>query len=491
MLSTRSRKSAGMRIRCSHPARQTRSGENDRTAANTRSENVSDGIRSTTRTGMPAARARSTPTTSPRLETTPARVAARRPSRVRSIRFCSVVPDPLMSPTSRTPKPPGWPALHRRSTMVYPETNTAARPAGPRSPTARRMEGIFPELTRRFDATKPLGYLNFATGSPDARFRKFLADVFGHLGDVPVREPWAVAGAWLLRSLDELERSGSAAFRDAAQARLVVTAAFEHLPGVYRAHHSDLLAHQPDGQLFTAYFLARASEAVLRDRAKRPDAGPEALAAAAVSALNEYVGYRPIAVLETRPQTDYYPHEKVCPVPLYFPGSGVAPGRYADLIRPALELIAQTDPALREEACLDPDRLDELSLDPRAADHFHPVNKRPNVLFGEWDPHRIDSRGYYRRFVLRQPTLDALLTWIGEGPAGEPSERRFEAAAVLAGTILMGAGVSGAGPTYYDSTVTLATLVQRIARYRDEFYRRLLASLPGRHGERLRDEASK
>src|SRR5436305_731098 len=113
-----------------------------------------------------------------------------------------------------------------------------------------------------------------------------------------------------------------------------------------------------------------------------PDADPPALAAAAVAALNDYVGYRPIAVLETRPQTDFYPHEKVCPVPLYFPGSGVAPGGYADLIRPALELIAQTDPALREEACLDPEKLEELAIDPRASDHFHPVNKRPNVLFG-------------------------------------------------------------------------------------------------------------
>jgi hypothetical protein len=353
------------------------------------------------------------------------------------------------------------------------------------------MHGIVPELTRRFDAAKPLGYLNFAAGNPDSRFRKFLADVFGFLDERPDPAPTATVAAWLSHTLAELEQSGSAAFRDTAQARKVIAAAFDHVPTLYRAHHADLLAHQPDGVLFNAFFLARACEAVLRERAKRPDAEPEALAAAAVAALNDYVGYRPIAVLETRPQTDYYPHEKVCPVPLYFPGSGVAPGRYADLIRPALELVSQTDPALREEACLDPERLEELSLDPRAADHFHPVNKRPNVLFGEWDPHRIDSRGFYRRFVLRQPTLDALLTWIAKGSSGEQSERRFEAAAVLAGTILMGAGVSGAGPTYYDSTVTLATLVQRIARYRDDFYRRLLAALPGRHGERLREEATK
>ena len=62
---------------------------------------------------------------------------------------------------------------------------------------------------------------------------------------------------------------------------------------------------------------------------------------------------------------------------------------------------------------------------------------------------------------------------------------------MLAGTILMGAGVSGAGPSYHDSTVTLSKLVPRIARYRDAFYQRLLKALPGPHGERLREEAEK
>ena len=35
----------------------------------------------------------------------------------------------------------------------------------------------------------------------------------------------------------------------------------------------------------------------------------------ALALLNDYIGYRPIAVLETRPNTEYYPHEKVRPVP--------------------------------------------------------------------------------------------------------------------------------------------------------------------------------
>ncbi|MGH7193062.1 MAG: hypothetical protein ACREJM_05940, partial [Candidatus Saccharimonadales bacterium] len=65
-----------------------------------------------------------------------------------------------------------------------------------------------------------------------------------------------------------------------------------------------------------------------------------------------------------------------------------------------------------------------------------------------------------------------------------------ESAAVLAGTILMASCMSGRGPETHDSGVTLATLVPRIAAFRDEFYERLLAEQTGSHGERLRAEAA-
>jgi hypothetical protein len=354
------------------------------------------------------------------------------------------------------------------------------------------MDGIYHELSRKTDPAKLLGYLNFSDGRPDPRFQKGLADAFGHLLDGGDPAPWNTLPAWLARALAELQASGAAAFRDTTQAAAVIDAALVKLPGAYRAHHADLLAHQDAAGLFTPFFLARACEAVLRQGG--PWTEPDRVVTGAVQFLNDYVGYRPIAVLETRPNTEYYPHEKVRPVPVYLAGAGVAPGRYADLVRPALDLLVQTDPVLLDEACFDPALLDELAFDPRAHDHFHPVNKRPNVLFGEWDAQTIDARGFYRRFVLRQMTLDTLLTWVNPpvGTAvGERGERLFEAAAVLAGTVLMGAGVSGTGPGYYDSTVTLSKLVPRIARYRDAFYQRLLKALPGPHGDRLRDEAEK
>jgi len=355
------------------------------------------------------------------------------------------------------------------------------------------MDGLNHELSRRTDPSKLLGYLNFSDGRPDPRFQKGLADTLGFLIESGEAAPWETAARWLLATLAELNASGAAAFRDTTQASAVIPAALLRLPAAYREHHADLLHHQPDSELFTPFFLARCFEAVLKQGA--PWDETDRLVGGAVSLLNDYVGYRPIAILETRANTDFYPNEKVRPIPVYLKGAGVAAGRYADLLRPALELLTRTEPILLEEACFDPEKLDELAFDPRAHDHFHPVNKRPNVLFGEWDPHTIDNQGHFRRFVLRQMTLDTLLTWVdppsGVFAGGERSERLFESAAVLAGTILMGAGVSGSGPNYHDSTVTLAKLVPRIARYRDGFYQRLLKDLPGSHGERLRAESEK
>ena len=354
------------------------------------------------------------------------------------------------------------------------------------------MDGIIHELSRKADPAKLLGYLNFSDGRPDPRFQKGLADALGVLFESGDAAPWETATRWLAHSLKELADSGAAAFRDITQASAVVPLALIRVPAAYRAHHADLLGHQPDSELFTPFFLSRSCEAVLRQGAPWDDT--DRIVNGTVAYLNDYVGYRPIAILETRANTDYYPHEKVRPIPVYLQGVGVASGRYADLMRPALELLTHTEPILLDEASFDPNKMDELAFDPRAHDHFHPVNKRPNVLFGEWDPHTIDNNGYFRRFVLRQMTLDTLLTWV-DPPAGqevgERSERLFEAAAVLAGTILMGAGVSGSGPNFHDSTVTLAKLVPRIARYRDGFYQRLLKDLPGQHGTRLRAEAEK
>ena len=156
----------------------------------------------------------------------------------------------------------------------------------------------------------------------------------------------------------------------------------------------------------------------------------------------------------------------------------------------ALEILRATDPGLLAEAQFDPDLLDELALDVRAYDHGHPVNRRPNYVFGEWDPHHIDNQGRYRRYVAREDHAR-------RPPGARRSGRRRPTAAtccgrraaVLAGTMLMATGVSGAGPSAHDSATTLAVLLPRIARYRDAFYEQWLRKRGGDHGDRLRQEA--
>ncbi len=174
--------------------------------------------------------------------------------------------------------------------------------------------------------------------------------------------------------------------------------------------------------------------------------------------------------------------------PLYLKGAGVAFGPYHDLVTRALDILRGTDSTLRAEAQFDLDLLDELAVDLRAYDHGHPVNRRPNYVFGEWDPHHLDNQGRFRRYVARKITLDALLDRVQTPGPLDRDELLTEAAAVLAGTLLMATGISGQSPTSHDSTTTLATLLPRIARYRDVFYEQLLRRLEGAHAARLRDE---
>ena len=172
-----------------------------------------------------------------------------------------------------------------------------------------------------------------------------------------------------------------------------------------------------------------------------------------------------------------------------FAARAAAPGPYRELVETALAILDATDPALLFDAMFALEQLDELAFDPRAYDFDHPVNKRPNYLFGQWDMNRLDNAGRCRRFVLQQATLDAMLDRLSQHGRLSRKQVLFEEAAVLAGTMLMGSGVSGNRPDAHDSTVTLATLVQKIAIYRDAFYEQLLGRLHGAHAERLRAEA--
>lgn len=348
------------------------------------------------------------------------------------------------------------------------------------------MNPVHSELSTRVPPASILGWLNFADGRPDARFEKALNDLFAALLERGEAEPMEAARTWLESQCDTLAESGQAAFKDLTQARQVLRLAFVRFPAAWLAFHKDLLRHQTPAFVFNSFLMARACEAVLSEGG--PWTEEARILSGTIARLNDYVGYRPIPVFETRPQTDLYPHEKIRPVPLYIRGVGVAAGPYSSLVGGALEILRTLDPDLLAQSSFDLARLDELAVDPRAYDHNHPVNRRPNYLFGEWDPHLLDSKGMYRRFVVRQCVLDAMMQKPRES---QNPEVLTEASAVLAGTILMASGFSGEGPTWHDSDVKLGNLAPKIARYRDMYYQKLLDTLPERHQKRLREEAKK
>ena len=205
----------------------------------------------------------------------------------------------------------------------------------------------------------------------------------------------------------------SPVFADAEQARAVLGLVFQAVLPAYRRHHRDLLFHLSDGELLRPLFIGRVAEAVLAE-------GPSweetpRIVAGALARLNDFLGHRPLAVLNTAQKIEPYPHERVRPIPWFIAGAGVGVGIYHDVISLALDLLRDTDPALLEAAWFDPKLLDELAIDPRAYDFNHPVNKRPNYHFGQWDPHHLDGQGRYRRFVVQQVTLDALLERVQRG----------------------------------------------------------------------------
>jgi len=334
-----------------------------------------------------------------------------------------------------------------------------------------------------------LGYLNFSEGRPDPRVARQIDDAYVVLIERGSADPCADLHAWLRADLASLKSAGQA-FQNTTQAEAVLELAFGRVLPEYRRFHADLLFHQGPRDLFQAFFVARVLEAVLSQGGPWPE--ERRIVAGALRQLNDFAGHRPAAILETRPRGEAYEHEKVRPIPLYIRGAGVAHGRYHDLVARGLEILAATDRDLLAEAGFDPQLLDELAVDPRAFDFAHPVNRRPNYTFGEWDPNHIDNQGRYRRYVARQVTLDALLERMADPGGLDPSEALAEAATVFAGTLLMATAMSGAGPGAHDSGTTLATLVPRVARLRDSFYGLLLERLreAGPHGARLRQEAA-
>jgi hypothetical protein len=290
--------------------------------------------------------------------------------------------------------------------------------------------------------------------------------------------------AWLEDALRRLHEQGAPGFGEVTQAREVLQSAREVLKG-YREYHADLLAHLDDAELFQPFFLVRVFEAILVERALE---GDDPLVTRVIRRLNDFVGHRPVALFETRPEGEPYPHEKHRPVPVWIAGAGAACGPWREVLEKTLELLRDTSPAILADAQFDRDALEEIALDMRAYDHLHPANRRTNYVFGEWDPHHLDGKGRFCRYVIRKVVLEALMERVKQLSLHSRGEAVWEGAAVLAGTVLMASGVSGSTPSAHDSSTSLASLIPRIARYRDAFYQELLTRMEGAHAERIRQE---
>ncbi|MEQ9411940.1 MAG: hypothetical protein RIK87_29770 [Fuerstiella sp.] len=327
-----------------------------------------------------------------------------------------------------------------------------------------------------------LGYLNFSDGTPGVRFRSGLNDLF-RTNELPA-DMGGIRDA-MLAQLRLLAESGESAFQSTAQAEHAIVSALDVVLPAYREHHSDLLFHLTADDFLQPFFLAWVFEATLAAGAAVGWTDPDQLAVVALRRLNNYVGYRPVAVLENDRRMEVYDHERFCPIPLYLKDAGVAAGRYHDLIDATLTFIGSLPDQMTGPAHFCLDHLDELCLDVRAHDHLHPVNKRTNYMFGEWDPEVIDTKGFYRRFVVRCIILESLQQWMDSNSAMAPEERLFDASAVLAGTILMASAISGAGPDTYDSSVSLTSLLPMVARQRDSFYQSLMETSSGSRRKRL------
>lgn len=347
------------------------------------------------------------------------------------------------------------------------------------------MELTAPTWTLPAALERVLGYLNFSSGGTDPMFFSALNYLYEHAQQENPRQCLATLEVRLREGLHQLRRE-KAAFADVVQAEAAIDLLFQHGLAGYRAFHQDLLGNLSDQQLFQPFFLGRFWECLLAQ------GGPwhevERIIRGALDQLNDYVGMRPVAVLENR-SCRPYDHERFRPIPLYIRHAGVAHGPYREIVQRALDILSRVPAQFTVPAQFDWDSLEELALDIRTFDFDHPRSRAPNYIFGMWDPHTLNRHGRYCRFVVLDITLQALWERVEKTGGRSREELQWEAGVVLAGTILMSSATCGGRPNAFDSTVTLPSLLQQVADLRDEYYLHVLEWMAPKHREYLRKEA--
>ena len=270
------------------------------------------------------------------------------------------------------------------------------------------MKQHHPDLDVRTLAQEILGYLNFSSGAADVKFLKNLSDLFGIL-DRPSEKTRRPGVGWAIFC------ANSSAFCTASRTPSAPSSRPRPCCEFFSTRPCPAIASftatcsfiRPTSSSFSRF----SSAAWPRPCCGRAGRGTRAerIVRGAIAWLNDYLGHRPVAVLHNEQKIQPYEHEWVRPIPLYIQGAGVAYGPYRELVETALAILRETDPAIFFDAHFPLEQLDELAFDPRAYDFDHPVNKRPNYLFGQWDLQHLDNAGRCRRFVLQQVALDGML----------------------------------------------------------------------------------
>ncbi|MEX0587049.1 MAG: hypothetical protein WD176_10420, partial [Pirellulales bacterium] len=144
-----------------------------------------------------------------------------------------------------------------------------------------------------------VGYLSFSSGKSDPKFLAALNQLYpvavAKWLDAELK-PWQRLGRLLSSAIQQFAQTPEGA-SDRVQAQAAVRLAFDHVLPEYRKFHRDLLFHQPPERLFGPLMLGRVLEAVLAQGP--PWDASERIVQGALAQLNDYLGYRPVAVLRT------------------------------------------------------------------------------------------------------------------------------------------------------------------------------------------------
>ena len=90
----------------------------------------------------------------------------------------------------------------------------------------------------------------------------------------------------------------SGAFQEITQAENVIRLALQECLPRYRAHHRDLLFHICEREFLQPYFLSVLFESLLEQGG--PWSETDRIVTGTIDRLNDFVGFRPVAVLEKR-----------------------------------------------------------------------------------------------------------------------------------------------------------------------------------------------